>query len=43
LFNSLCSWKIVLPKLAAVAGELPIVAKVVHKEGGQTGHYYDLE
>ena len=43
LFNALCSWKIVLPKLAAVAEQLPVIAKVVHKEGGQKGHYYDLE
>lgn len=43
LFNALCSWKIVLPKLAAVAEQLPITATVVRKEGGQKGHYYDLE
>lgn len=43
LFNMTVSGKIVLPKLAAVEDQLPVICKVVKKEGGQFGRYWDLE
>jgi len=43
LFNALCSWRVVLPKLAAIADQLPVTATFASKEGGQKGHYYDVE
>lgn len=43
LFNTVCSQRVILPKLAAIADSLPIQAHVVKKEGGQFGKYWDLE
>jgi hypothetical protein len=43
LYNCVCSQKVVLPKLAAIAESLPVQAHVVKKESGQFGRYYDLE
>lgn len=43
LFNALTSWRVVLPKLAAVANQLPLECTFVKREGGQKGVYYDVE
>jgi hypothetical protein len=42
LYNTVCSQKVVLPKLAAIANVLPVQAHVVRVEGGQFNRYYDI-
>lgn len=43
LFNTIISNKIVLPKLYVVAETLPVSARLVKREGGTYGEYYDIE
>ena len=35
--------KVLVPKLRAVAAHLPVLIRVVDKEGGAFGHFYDIE
>lgn len=43
LWNTVIGQKIVLPKLIAVMEKLPVTATIREHEGGQFGHYYDIE
>lgn len=43
LWNFIIGQKIVLPKLIAVMDKLPVTATIREHEGGQFGHYYDIE
>ena len=43
MFNMVIGQKIVLPKLLVAMEQLPISATIKRHEGGQFGHYYDIE
>lgn len=43
LYNTIIGGKIVYPKLLAVQGQLPVSFKLVKKEGGRYGRYWDVE
>ena len=43
LYHFILGQKIIVPKLAAVVGRLPVSATLSKKKGGQFGEYYDIE
>jgi hypothetical protein len=43
MFNTVIGGQVIAPKLYALRDDLPVSMKIVDKEGGQFGHYYDIE
>jgi hypothetical protein len=43
MFNTVIGGQIVAPKLWALRNDLPVSFKIIDKEGGSFGHYYDIE
>lgn len=43
LYHTVIGSKVIVPKLIVASGNLPLEGKVVRKEGGQYGYYFDIE
>ena len=43
LFNTILGGKVMLPKLWLIKDQLPVVARLVRREGGQKEYYWDIE